>query len=108
MHTNACGCKKADLHCSLLCKHCIEQSCENPIPVILDNESEEGDAPAPIDMVDEQLECEGIEFTLSTIIKNRETIEKNYDAGNRKKMKIRYLTYPEVEEMCTKMVCPMP
>ncbi|GBM72608.1 hypothetical protein AVEN_87960-1 [Araneus ventricosus] len=32
------------------------------MPVILDNESEEGDAPAPIDMVDEQLECEDIEF----------------------------------------------
>ncbi|GBM36991.1 hypothetical protein AVEN_153934-1 [Araneus ventricosus] len=30
--------------------------------VILDNESEEGDAPAPTDMVDEQLECEDIEF----------------------------------------------
>ncbi|GBN63704.1 hypothetical protein AVEN_260325-1 [Araneus ventricosus] len=30
--------------------------------VILDKESEEGDAPAPIDMVDEQLECEDIEF----------------------------------------------
>ncbi|GBL89573.1 hypothetical protein AVEN_48125-1, partial [Araneus ventricosus] len=29
--------------------------------VILDNESEEGDAPAPTDMVDEQLECEDIE-----------------------------------------------
>ncbi|GBM46590.1 hypothetical protein AVEN_36522-1, partial [Araneus ventricosus] len=43
-------------------KHCIGQSCENPTPVILDNESEEGDAPAPIDMVDEQLECEDIEL----------------------------------------------
>ncbi|GBM93123.1 hypothetical protein AVEN_218107-1, partial [Araneus ventricosus] len=31
------------------------------MPVILDNESEEGDAPAPVDMVDEQLECEDIE-----------------------------------------------
>ncbi|GBN41731.1 hypothetical protein AVEN_270311-1, partial [Araneus ventricosus] len=51
--TNACGCRKAGLHCSLLCKNCIGQSCENPMPVILDNESEEGDAPAPIDMVDE-------------------------------------------------------
>ncbi|GBO09407.1 hypothetical protein AVEN_87148-1 [Araneus ventricosus] len=60
--TNACGCRKAGLHCSLLCKHCIRQSCENPMPVILDNESEEGDAPAPIDMVDEQLECEDIEL----------------------------------------------
>ncbi|GBO22156.1 hypothetical protein AVEN_101316-1 [Araneus ventricosus] len=60
--TNACGCRKAGLHCSLLCKHCIGQSCENPMPVILDNESEEGDAPAPIDMVDEQLECENIEL----------------------------------------------
>ncbi|GBM29241.1 hypothetical protein AVEN_116009-1 [Araneus ventricosus] len=30
--------------------------------VILDKESEEGDAPAPIDMVDEQLECEDIEL----------------------------------------------
>ncbi|GBM59171.1 hypothetical protein AVEN_74341-1, partial [Araneus ventricosus] len=59
--TNACGYRKAGLHCSLLCKHCIGQSCENPMPVILDNESEEGDAPAPIDMVDEQLECEDIE-----------------------------------------------
>ncbi|GBN10914.1 hypothetical protein AVEN_221030-1, partial [Araneus ventricosus] len=29
--------------------------------VILDKESEEGDAPAPIDMVDEQLEGEDIE-----------------------------------------------
>ncbi|GBL90054.1 hypothetical protein AVEN_181650-1, partial [Araneus ventricosus] len=38
-----------------------KKSCENPMPVILDNESEEGDAPAPIDMVDEQLECEDIE-----------------------------------------------
>ncbi|GBM20317.1 hypothetical protein AVEN_195873-1 [Araneus ventricosus] len=36
--TNACGCRKAD------------------------NESEEGDAPAPIDMVDEQLEREDIEL----------------------------------------------
>ncbi|GBO11838.1 hypothetical protein AVEN_34189-1 [Araneus ventricosus] len=60
--TNACGCRKACLHCSLLCKHCIGQSCENPMPVILDNESEEGDAPAPIDTVDEQLECEDIEL----------------------------------------------
>ncbi|GBM08416.1 hypothetical protein AVEN_108404-1 [Araneus ventricosus] len=60
--TNVCGCRKAGLHCSLLCKHCIGQSCENPMPVILDNESEEGDAPAPIDMVDEQLECEDIEL----------------------------------------------
>ncbi|GBN74495.1 hypothetical protein AVEN_221197-1, partial [Araneus ventricosus] len=60
--TNACGCRNAGLHCSLLCKHCIGQSCENPMPVILDNESEEGDAPAPIDMVDEQLECEYIEL----------------------------------------------
>ncbi|GBN28600.1 hypothetical protein AVEN_49566-1 [Araneus ventricosus] len=60
--TNACGCRKAGLHCSLLCKHCIGQSCENPMPVILDNESEEGDAPAPIDMVDEQMECEDIEL----------------------------------------------
>ncbi|GBM60634.1 hypothetical protein AVEN_271422-1 [Araneus ventricosus] len=58
--TNACGCRKAGLHCSLLCKHCIGQSCENPMPVILDNESEDGDAPAPIDMVDEQVECEDI------------------------------------------------
>ncbi|GBM07521.1 hypothetical protein AVEN_100720-1 [Araneus ventricosus] len=32
------------------------------MPVILYNESEEGDTPAPIDMVDEQLECEDIEF----------------------------------------------
>ncbi|GBO13685.1 hypothetical protein AVEN_124845-1 [Araneus ventricosus] len=56
------GCTNAGLHCSLLCKHCIGQSCENPMPVILDNESEEGDAPAPIDMVDEQLECEDIEL----------------------------------------------
>ncbi|GBO22425.1 hypothetical protein AVEN_261978-1 [Araneus ventricosus] len=31
-------------------------------PVILDKESEEGDAPALIDMVDEQLECEDIEL----------------------------------------------
>ncbi|GBM93250.1 hypothetical protein AVEN_118119-1 [Araneus ventricosus] len=60
--TNACGCRKAGLHCSLLCKHYIGQSCENPMPVILDNESEERDAPAPIDMVDEQLECEDIEL----------------------------------------------
>ncbi|GBM85588.1 hypothetical protein AVEN_174844-1, partial [Araneus ventricosus] len=60
--TNACGCRKAGLHCSLLCKHCIGQSCENPMPVILDNESKEGDAPAPIDIVDEQLECEDIEL----------------------------------------------
>ncbi|GBN20770.1 hypothetical protein AVEN_132544-1 [Araneus ventricosus] len=60
--TNACGCKNAGLHCSLLCKHCIEQSCENPMPVILDNEPEKGDAPAPIDMVDEQMECEDIEL----------------------------------------------
>ncbi|GBM61435.1 hypothetical protein AVEN_179551-1 [Araneus ventricosus] len=60
--TNACGCRKAGLHCSLLCTHCIGQSCENPMPVILDNESEEGDAPAPIYMVDEQLECEDIEL----------------------------------------------
>ncbi|GBM48270.1 hypothetical protein AVEN_108699-1, partial [Araneus ventricosus] len=59
---NACGCRKAGLHCSLLCKHCIGQSCENPMTVILDNESEEGDAPAPIYMVDEQLECEAIEL----------------------------------------------
>ncbi|GBL87163.1 hypothetical protein AVEN_270458-1 [Araneus ventricosus] len=28
--TNACGCSKAGLHCSLLCKHCIRQSWENP------------------------------------------------------------------------------
>ncbi|GBM89036.1 hypothetical protein AVEN_69173-1 [Araneus ventricosus] len=60
--TDACGCRNAGLHCSLLCRHCIGQSCENPMPVILDNESEEGDAPAPIDMVDEQLECEDIEL----------------------------------------------
>ncbi|GBM31000.1 hypothetical protein AVEN_69239-1 [Araneus ventricosus] len=60
--TNACGCRKAGLHCSLLCKHCIGQSCENPMPFILDNESEEGDTPAPIDMFDEQLECEDIEL----------------------------------------------
>ncbi|GBL97632.1 hypothetical protein AVEN_193485-1, partial [Araneus ventricosus] len=60
--TNACRCRKAGLHCSLLCKHCIGQSCENPIPVILDNESEKGEAPAPIDMIDEQLECEDIEL----------------------------------------------
>ncbi|GBN54797.1 hypothetical protein AVEN_129371-1, partial [Araneus ventricosus] len=60
--TNACECRKAGLHCSLLCKHCIGKSCENPMPVILDNESEEGDAPAPIDMIDEQLECEDIEL----------------------------------------------
>ncbi|GBM67191.1 hypothetical protein AVEN_111790-1 [Araneus ventricosus] len=60
--TNACGCRKAGLRCSLLCKHCIGQSCENPMPVILDNESEDGDAPTPIDMVDEQLECEDIEL----------------------------------------------
>ncbi|GBO01866.1 hypothetical protein AVEN_19157-1 [Araneus ventricosus] len=60
--TNACGCRKAGLHCSLLCKHFIGQSCENPMPVILDNEFEEGDAPAPIDMVDEQQECEDIEL----------------------------------------------
>ncbi|GBM41879.1 hypothetical protein AVEN_262726-1, partial [Araneus ventricosus] len=60
--TNACGRRKAGLHCSLLCKHCIGQSCENPMPVILDNESEEGEAPAPIDMVNEQLECEDIEL----------------------------------------------
>ncbi|GBO04340.1 hypothetical protein AVEN_181937-1 [Araneus ventricosus] len=60
--TNACGCRKASLHCSLLCKYCIGQSCKNSMPVILDNESEEGDAPAPIDMVDEQLECEDIEL----------------------------------------------
>ncbi|GBN93925.1 hypothetical protein AVEN_97861-1 [Araneus ventricosus] len=60
--TNACGCRKAGLHCSLLCKHCIGQSCENQMPVILDNESEEGDVPASIDMVDEQLECEDIEL----------------------------------------------
>ncbi|GBM50045.1 hypothetical protein AVEN_90783-1, partial [Araneus ventricosus] len=59
--TNACRCRKAGLHCSLLCKHCIGQSCENPIPVIIDNESEKGEAPAPIDMIDEQLECEDIE-----------------------------------------------
>ncbi|GBN54025.1 hypothetical protein AVEN_108658-1 [Araneus ventricosus] len=39
-----------------------KKSCENPMAVILDNESEEGDAPAPIDMVDEQLECEDIEL----------------------------------------------
>ncbi|GBL77786.1 hypothetical protein AVEN_234611-1 [Araneus ventricosus] len=44
--TNACGCRNAGPHCSLLCKHCIGQSCKNPMPVILDNESEEGDAPA--------------------------------------------------------------
>ncbi|GBL80629.1 hypothetical protein AVEN_253162-1, partial [Araneus ventricosus] len=31
------------------------------MPVILDKKSEERDAPAPIDMVDEQLECEDIE-----------------------------------------------
>ncbi|GBM81914.1 hypothetical protein AVEN_60737-1 [Araneus ventricosus] len=60
--TNACRCRKAGLHCSLLCKHCIGQSCENPIPVILDNEFEKGEAPAPIDMIDEQLECEDIEL----------------------------------------------
>ncbi|GBM04729.1 hypothetical protein AVEN_141700-1 [Araneus ventricosus] len=60
--TDACGCRNAGLHCSLLCKHCIGQSCENPMPVILDNESEEGDAPAPIYMVDEQLKCEDIEL----------------------------------------------
>ncbi|GBM96679.1 hypothetical protein AVEN_69287-1 [Araneus ventricosus] len=60
--TNACGCRKAGLHCPFLCKHCIGQSCENPMAVILDNESEEGDAPAPIDMVDKQLECEDIEL----------------------------------------------
>ncbi|GBN15128.1 hypothetical protein AVEN_160918-1 [Araneus ventricosus] len=40
--------------------------------------------------------------TLSTIIKNRETIEKNYDAGSKKKMKIRNSTYPEVEECLRK------
>ncbi|GBO42542.1 hypothetical protein AVEN_196050-1 [Araneus ventricosus] len=60
--TNACGCRNAGLHSSLLCKHCIGQSCENPMPVILHNESEEGDAPALIDMVDEQLEGEDIEL----------------------------------------------
>ncbi|GBM05959.1 hypothetical protein AVEN_80554-1 [Araneus ventricosus] len=60
--TNACGCRNAGMHCSLLCKHCIGQCCENPMQVILDKESEEGDAPAPIDMVDEQLECEDIEL----------------------------------------------
>ncbi|GBM14843.1 hypothetical protein AVEN_255897-1 [Araneus ventricosus] len=37
------------------------------MPVILDNESEEGDSPAPIDMVDEQLECEDIEFVKAAI-----------------------------------------
>ncbi|GBN08694.1 hypothetical protein AVEN_73490-1 [Araneus ventricosus] len=58
--TNACGFRKAGLHCSLLCKNCIGQSCENPMTVILDNDSEEADAPAPIYMVDEQLECEAI------------------------------------------------
>ncbi|GBM54507.1 hypothetical protein AVEN_228119-1 [Araneus ventricosus] len=60
--TNACGCRKAGLHFSLLCKHCIGQSCENPMLVILDNEFEEGDAPTPIDMVDKQLECKDIEL----------------------------------------------
>ncbi|GBN35240.1 hypothetical protein AVEN_180088-1 [Araneus ventricosus] len=60
--TNAYGCRKAGLLCSLLCKHCIGHSCENAMPVILDNESEEGDAPAPINMVGEQLECEDIEL----------------------------------------------
>ncbi|GBM78191.1 hypothetical protein AVEN_40503-1 [Araneus ventricosus] len=35
---------------------CISCTCEK------DNESEEADAPAPIDMVDEQLECEDIEL----------------------------------------------
>ncbi|GBN44866.1 hypothetical protein AVEN_61967-1 [Araneus ventricosus] len=40
----------------------VRVSCENPMPVILNNESEEGNAPAPIDMVDEQLECEDIEL----------------------------------------------
>ncbi|GBL88779.1 hypothetical protein AVEN_158909-1 [Araneus ventricosus] len=30
--TNACGCRKAGLHCSLLCKHCNGQSCENTMP----------------------------------------------------------------------------
>ncbi|GBN28675.1 Tigger transposable element-derived protein 4 [Araneus ventricosus] len=40
--------------------------------------------------------------TLSTIIKNREIIEKSYDAGNRKKIKIRNSTYPEVEECARK------
>ncbi|GBN60336.1 hypothetical protein AVEN_237797-1 [Araneus ventricosus] len=40
----------------------VRMSCENPMSVILDNESDEGDAPAPSGMVDEQLECEDIEL----------------------------------------------
>ncbi|GBN68829.1 hypothetical protein AVEN_7684-1 [Araneus ventricosus] len=59
--TNACG---AGLHCSLLCKHCFGQSCENAMPVISDNKSQEGDAPAPIGMVDEQMDCEDIELEI--------------------------------------------
>ncbi|GBM69418.1 hypothetical protein AVEN_261265-1 [Araneus ventricosus] len=81
---NACGCRKAGLHCSLLCKHCIGQSCENPMPVILDNESEEGDAPAPIDMVDEQLECEDIEArcTLADLVVGSNKCQSDTEAIN--------------------------
>jgi len=40
--------------------------------------------------------------TLSTLIKNRETIEKNYDNGNSKKLKIRNSAYPKIEECVLK------
>ncbi|GBN14845.1 hypothetical protein AVEN_157329-1, partial [Araneus ventricosus] len=55
--------KKSTKNCERLRRaaHFSPDSCENPMPVILDNESEDGDAPATIDMVDEQLECEDIE-----------------------------------------------
>ncbi|GBM87844.1 hypothetical protein AVEN_58708-1 [Araneus ventricosus] len=45
-------------------QHCLAKSCENAMPVILDNKSEEGDAPAPIGMVDEQMDCEDIELEI--------------------------------------------
>ncbi|GBL73592.1 hypothetical protein AVEN_230608-1 [Araneus ventricosus] len=44
--------------------------------VILDNESEEGDAPAPTDMVDKQLECEDIELDCNLPIGGNEVKEK--------------------------------
>lgn len=40
--------------------------------------------------------------TLSTIIKNRETIERNYENNKKKMKKIRKSTYPEVEECMQK------
>ena len=54
--TKACSCRKAGLKCSIICKNCCGQSCDNKADIIINDNEEDDPTELLIEEVEEELD----------------------------------------------------